>query len=174
MSENRIDRVWRCDNCGGLIRSFGAGRVEWLCRGDQDGRAEITGLRLVHAHAANPPFPSPYGCEYNPREEFQKDRSLVEGLPFSAFSGVDGLMLLLSMLARGEYPAEQLIELTKRVHVCGYEATRELFPRAIREQIVAPVIGPGYYLQCEIRDVLSWEAQKAEPHRTKCGLPEKS
>lgn len=163
MSRNRhIPHGWQCNNCGELISSFEDGRVEWLCEGCEEETVKIHGLRLVHARTSSPESTVSYGCEYNPREEFRKNQSLVEGVSFSAFSGPDGLVLMLSMLAQRQYPAEQLIELVKRVHVPGYEEARDLFPRAIGEQVIVPAIGPGYYLQSEIRDVLQWVARAVE------------
>lgn len=164
MSRNRhIHSGWQCDSCGALIRTLEDGRVEWLCEGGDEEPVKITGLRLVHARASSPRTFAPYGCEYDPGQEFRRNRSLVEGLPLSAFSGPDGLVLMLSMLAQGEYPADQLIELVKRLLVPGYEEARDLFARAIREEVVFPAIAPGYYLQSEIRDVLQWVAQVEEP-----------
>ena len=151
MPRNRhIHRGWQCDNCSELIRSYKTGRVEWLC----DSEDRISGLRLVHSRASNPGSLTPYGCEYDPREEFRKNGSLVEGLSLGAFAGADGLVLMLSKLALPEYPTEQLIELVKRIHIPGYEEARDLFQRAISEQVLVPAIGPGYYLQSEILGVL--------------------
>jgi hypothetical protein len=59
-------------------------------------------------------------------------------------------------------PAAKLIELAKRVQIPGYEEARVLFEEAISERVVAPAIGPGYYLQREIQDVLRWAARKLE------------
>jgi hypothetical protein len=167
MSRDRhIQRGWHCDSCGELFRSFEDGRVEWLsvgwlCEGEEP--ASVTcGLRLVHARNINANPSVPHGCEYNPREEFRKSRSLVEGLSLASFSGADGLVLMLSMLAQGEFPTEQLIELAKRLHVPGYEQARGFFSRAVSEQVIVPAIGPGYYLQSEIRDVLQWVALAIE------------
>jgi hypothetical protein len=98
-----------------------------------------------------------------PGKNCRKSRSLGEGLSLASFSGADGLVLMLSMLAQGEFPTEQLIELAKRLHVPGFEETRDL-PCAVRDQVVVPAIGPGYYLQSEIRDVLQWVAMAEEPN----------
>lgn len=163
MPRNRhIHSGWQCDNCGALIRTFEDGRVEWLCQGGDEEPIKITGLRLVHARATSPKTLAPYGCEYDPKQEFHRNRSLVEGLSLSAFSGPDGLVLMLSMLAQGEYPTDQLIEVVKRLAVPGYEEARDLFARAISEEVVVPAIAPGYYLQSEIRDVLQWVAEAVE------------
>lgn len=68
----------------------------------------------------------------------------------------DGLMLLLSMIARRELPVQELIELAKRVHIPGYEAVYELIHDAVSEGVIAPSISSGFYLQSEIWDVLKW------------------
>jgi hypothetical protein len=65
-------------------------------------------------------------------------------------------MLLLSMLAERELPTRELIELAKRVQIPGYEAVHELVHDAISEGVIAPAISSGFYLQCEIGDVLKW------------------
>ena len=65
-------------------------------------------------------------------------------------------MLLLSLIAERELPTRELIELAKRVQIPGYEAVYELVRDAVREGVIAPSISSGFYLQCEIWDVLKW------------------
>lgn len=136
---------WRCDSCGELITSIEAGWVEWLAGAGEHGKNGVKGLRLVHIL-----------CRYDDRREFRRDHSLVEGLPLERFVGPDGLMLQLSLIAEGEMPKAALLELVKRVHIPGYEQTRELFSEAIHSGAVAPLIGEGFYLQSEIREVFTW------------------
>jgi hypothetical protein len=94
--------------------------------------------------------------QYNPQDEFRKNRGIIEGLALDRFAGADGLMLLLAMIAECELPLQELIELAKRVQVLGYEAVYELFHNAVSEGVIAPSISSGFYLQCEIWDVLKW------------------
>jgi len=66
---------WSCGSCGELITSIEDGFVEWLAGADEYaadkyGTTRIKGLRLVHSL-----------CRYDDRREFQRDQSLVEGLP---------------------------------------------------------------------------------------------
>ena len=133
-----------------------AGWVEWVAAEDSNGKPKVSGLRLVHCRSASPRCPEPYGCQYDPRDEFRKNRGIVEGLPLDRFTGPDGLMLLLSMIAERELPVEELIELAKRVQIPGYEAAYELVDDAVNEGAVSPAIGSGFYLQCEMWDVLKW------------------
>lgn len=133
-----------------------AGWVEWLAAEDTNGKPEVSGLRLVHRRNTGPSWIEPYGCQYNPRYEFRKNRGIVEGLALDRFAGPDGLMLLLSMIAEHELPTQELIELAKRVQIPGYEAVHELVHDGVREGVIAPSISPGFYLQCEIWDVLKW------------------
>jgi len=63
-------------------------------------------------------------------------------------------MLLLSMIAERELPLREQIELAKRVQIPGYEAAYQLVHDAISEGVIAPSISAGFYLQCEIWDVL--------------------
>jgi hypothetical protein len=152
---------WRCDSCGKLISGLQAGWVEWLAAEDTKGKPKVSGLRLVHRRNTSqrntsPRSREPYGCQYNPRDEFRKNRGIVEGLALDRFAGPDGLMLLLSMIAEHELPAQEVIELAKRVQIPGYEAVHELVHDAVSEGVIAPSISSGFYLQCEIWDVLRW------------------
>jgi hypothetical protein len=130
--------------------------LEWLAAEDSEGKPELSGLRLVHRIDISPKWPEPHGCQYYPRDEFRKNRSIVGGLALDRYAGPDGLMLLLSMIMEGELPAQELIELTKRVQIPGYEAVHEVVHDAVREGVVTPSISQSFYLQCEISDVLRW------------------
>jgi hypothetical protein len=133
-----------------------AGWVEWLAAEDTRGKPKVSGLRLAHRHSMSPRWRKPYGCQYNPRDEFKRNRAIIEGLALDRFAGTDGLMLLLSMIAERELPTQELIELAKRVQIPGYEAVHELVHDAVSEGVIAPSISSGFYLQCEIWDVLKW------------------
>lgn len=156
---------WRCDSCGELVTDPQAGWVEWLAAEDVKGKPKVSGLRLVHSRNASPRRQEPCGCQYNPRNEFRKNQGIVEGLALDRFTGTDGLMLLLSMIAGSELPVQELIEIAKRVQIPGYEAAYELFHDAISEGAIAPAIAPGFYLQCEIWDALRW-AKYRTPAKT--------
>ena len=65
-------------------------------------------------------------------------------------------MLVLSMIAERELPLLELIELAKRVQIPGYEAMYELVHDAVSEGVITPSISSGFYLQCEIWEVLEW------------------
>ena len=147
---------WRCDSCARLVPDLQAGWVEWLAAEDTRGKAKVSGLRLVHRRSSTARSPERCGCRYNPRDEFRKNRGIVEGLALDRFAGPDGLMLLLSMMAERELPLLELIELAKRVHIPGYEGAYKLVHDAVSEGVIAPCISSGFYLQCEIWDVLKW------------------
>jgi hypothetical protein len=154
--DKSIRSGWRCDSCGELVSDLQAGWVEWLAAEDAKGRAKVTGLRLVHRRDTSPRQRESRGCQYNPRYEFRKNHGIVEGLALDRFTGPDGLMLLLSMIAERELPVQELIELAKRVQIPGYEAVHELVHDAVSEGVLTPSISSGFYLQCEIREVLKW------------------
>jgi len=156
MTDKSIRSGWRCDSCGELVSDLQAGWVEWLAAEDVKGKSKVSGLRLVHCRNHGPRQREPHGCQYNPRAEFRRNRGIVEGLALERFAGSDGLMLLLSMIAERELPLQELIELAKRVQIPGYEAAYELVHDAVSEGVIAPCISSGYYLQCEIWDVLRW------------------
>lgn len=150
--------------------------MEWLAAEDTRGKPRVGGLRLVHRRNVGTSSLEPYGCRYNPRDEFRKNRGIVEGLALERFAGTDGLMLLLSMIAERDLPLQELIELTKRVQIPGYEAAYELFHDGVSEGVIAPCISSGFYLQCEIWDVLRWAkgripAKKSQVERqNRCAL----
>ena len=160
MDEHRIPDAgtagWKCIACGSFIMSVEDGWVEWLAAETRH-RTVLHGLRLVHREA-NPSDSRSHSCRYDPQTEFRRDRTLVEGLPLERFVGADGLMLLLSFLASDEMPKDEVLELTKRVQVPGYELTHELFD-AIGVEMFTPSIMPGYYLQVEIRALLRWSSR---------------
>jgi len=171
--DKSIRSGWRCDSCGELVPDLLAGWVEWLAAEDTRGKPKVSGLRLVHRRNSGARSPHPHGCRYNPRHEFRKNRGIVEGLSLDRFAGPDGLMLLLSMIAERELPLHELIELAKRVQIPGYEAAYELVHDAVSEGVIAPCISSGFYLQCEIRDVLKWAiTAKTGPveHQNRCAV----
>jgi len=153
---------WRCDSCGETISNLDAGRVEWLASADEQEMAKASGLRLVHSERDSTRGSAPHGCRYEQRDEFRKNRKIVEGRPLERFVGPDGLVLILSLIAEHELPTEELLELTRRVQIPGYEQARELFEQALCEGVVMPALAPGYYLQCELQDVLEWAIRKVE------------
>ena len=148
---------WRCDSCADMITSVQAGWVEWLASEDKHGNDILRGLRLVHRgrqrNARN------HNCRYDPLGEFRSGRTIVEGLPLERLVGADGLMILLSLLAEGELPHQETLELVKRVQIPGYELVRNLSPRGQRSKLLSPVLSHGYYLQSEIREMLGWANQ---------------
>jgi hypothetical protein len=154
--DKSIRSGWRCDSCGECVPHLQAGWVEWLAAEDAEGKPKVSGLRLVHRRNNGPRQREPHGCQYNPRDEFRKNRGIVEGLALDRFAGADGLMLLLSLIAGRELPVQELIELAKRVQIPGYEAVYELVHDAVSEGVITPSISSGFYLQCEIWDVLRW------------------
>lgn len=136
---------WRCASCAQLITSVGDGWVEWLASEDDKGATILSGLRLVHRES----------CRYDARTVFRDRRSVVEGLCLERFIGPDGLILLLSLLAAGELPAAEVIELAKRVQIPGYEVARNLTGQGNLTQRFPPSLGHGCYLQSELRELVT-------------------
>lgn len=166
--DKSIRSGWRCDNCGELVPDLQSGWVEWIAAEDSRGKPKVRGLRIVHRVNTSPRWPQSHGCQYNPRDEFRKNRGIVEGLALDRFAGPDGLMLLLSMIAERELPVQELIELAKRVQIPGYEAAHELIRDAVNEGVIAPSISSGFYLQCEIWDVLNWAKCRTLAKTSQC------
>jgi hypothetical protein len=145
---------WRCDSCGDIISNVESGWLEWLASEDKHGNDVLRGLRLVHrGHQRNV---RNHKCRYDPREEFRSGNTIVEGLPLERVVGADGLMVLLSLLAEGELPQREILEMVKRVQIPGYELVRNLSLRARHLKLPCPVLGPGYYLQSELCEMLAW------------------
>jgi hypothetical protein len=135
---------WHCACCPQLITSVSEGWVEWLASEDEHGATILSGLRLVHRAS----------CRYDPRKVFGSARSVVEGLSLERFVGFDGLNLLLSLLAAGELPTGDVIEMAKRVQIPGYELARNLIGQQNLPQVLSPSLGHGCYLQSEISDLI--------------------
>ena len=154
---------WTCSACGELISAIEDGWVEWLAGEDEHGATRLKGLRLVHRNGVRG---SNHGrCQYDDRCQFRRDQCIVEGLPLERFVGVDGLMILLSLIADREMPTSDVLELAKRVQIPGYEQTRELFHEAIDVGAVAPLVGEGFYMQSEIQELLRWTKSGERPLR---------
>jgi hypothetical protein len=146
---------WKCGACGRLVTKIDDGWIEWLVSKSRKDNGRLKGLRLVHTLAASPRRASPFGCRYDPQRKFKKDQSLVEGLSLERFVGPDGLMLLLSLVANGELPREDILDLIKRVQIPGYEQAMRVFQKGLRRDLFTPSIGKGYYLQSELRTILN-------------------
>ena len=151
---------WRCESCDQLITKVDDGWVEWLASEDDRGQAVVGGLRLVHRRAQSA-HELERSCRYDASKEFGINRSIVEGLSLARLVGPDGLMTLLSLLAAGELPKGQIIELTKRLHIPGYELSSNL--SGITSQIdPTAYLGERFYLQSELEE----QIVRAIEHRT--------
>lgn len=143
---------WRCASCNQLITRVDDGWVEWLAYEEDCGESSLGGLRLVHRRA---PFAQLEGsCQYDARKEFRNNRTIVEGLSLERLVGPDGLMMLLSLLAGGELPKAQIIELTKRLHIPRYELSCNL-SGATTQLALTAYLGEGFYLQSELDELIT-------------------
>ena len=145
---------WRCDSCGELITSIDAGWVEWLSSEGDRGGDVLSGLQLVH-HGSVLPNGAGRGCRYDRLKEFRNRKTIVEGLPLERFVGLDGLMMLFSLLADGSLPRGEILELAKRVQVPGYELARDLSADLTSSNAVSQVLGHRCYPQLEIREMIA-------------------
>lgn len=114
--------------------------MEFLAAEDTKGKSKVNDLWLVHRRDTSPRWREPHDCQYYPRDEFRKNRGIVGGLALDRFGGSVGLILLLSIIAERELPAQDLIGLAERVQILGYEAVHELVHDAAREGAIAPSI----------------------------------
>jgi hypothetical protein len=150
----QISVGWKCSTCGQSITHIDDGWVEWLAFEDHQGRTHLAGLRLIHCLLARTGKRGPRSCQYDARQQFRRNHSLVEGLPLERFVGPDGLTLLLSFIAVGEMPLGDTLELAKRVQIPGYELVRDLL-RGADHKFSASSIGEGFHLQSEIQAMLA-------------------
>ena len=131
--------------------------VEWWTRLTNEPEVD-EGLHLVHLRSACPYGPQG-SCSYdeNPDSGDSGFRGFSRYL--TAFLGTDGLMSLLSMLAEGDLPKEDVLEMIKRLHIPGYEHARSHFANAISAGIIETTDPAGYYCQDEIKAVLRFIGQ---------------
>ena len=146
-------KSWICDTCGEVIENPKDGWVEWITFEDSDRVRRYRDLRLVHHRPASP-HKEGGGCQFNQRYEFERDGGTVMDYHLPDLLGVDGLMMLLSMVAEEMFPLNEILEIIKRLHILGYEQARMYFDRAISEGIIEPNMFRGYYWQHEIQEVL--------------------
>jgi hypothetical protein len=140
-----VTDYWFCDSCGERIEKAEDGWVEWITYTDKKGKYKARNFRLVHHQR---------GCQFNEKEEFKKDGGTVSDLPLKSFLGIDGLTYLLSKIAINEIPTVEVLEMIKRLHILGYEASKRHFDRALRMGIIEQNNYPGYYSQNQIKTVL--------------------
>ena len=152
------DSRWICDTCGQVIERPEHGWVEWLATGSGEARTE-RGLRIVH-HALFSPL-KPNKCQYDQDAEYSRS-SIILDTHLSELLGPDGLMYLLSWLARNKLPRQEVVELIRRTHVPGYEFARQHLDAAIAEGVIAPDTIPGYLTQEQIKRVLEWVRDQGE------------
>ena len=150
-----MNNQWICDSCGEYILKPIDGWVEWLTRKRQDSETNIgRGLRLVHHCGAHNPLSE--RCQYDQDKEYKQGGSILSDSGLEEFIGADGLMSLLELLARSELPADEVIEMIKRLHIPGYEHARRHFDAALAEGVFDPSSMPGFYTQHEIQAVLEY------------------
>jgi hypothetical protein len=143
---------WSCDTCAQPIWHARDGWVEWLSR-DKDSRRTGRGLRLVHHLPASP---LPQGCQYDERQEFKRDQSILHDLDLASFLGANGLTHLLYVIDYYHLPQKQGIEMIQRLHTPGYERARFHAAQAIAQGVIEPNLPSGFYWQDEIAAVLEW------------------
>ncbi len=117
------------------------GELGGSCRSWCDG---LNWARFVHRESAD----TTHGMF------FRNGRSVVEGLSSNGLFGPDGLILLLSLLAAGELPTAELIEMAKQVQNPGYEPACNLMELRNLQQVLPPSLGYGCYLQSEIAELI--------------------
>jgi len=151
-------KFWICDTCGERITREEDGWVEWIVARSSAGERRGRHLRLVH-HLPASPRRQGAGCQINERQECDGGE-LINDMSLTDFVGPDGLMHLLEMLAEGTLPKDSVLEMTKRLHIPGYEIARLYFDEAIAAGVFEPNTMPRFPFQYQIDEVLRYVAQK--------------
>lgn len=152
-------RGWACDVCGEPIMRARDGWVEWLrVFGEENARnPREYGLRLVHHLPASPRKEDvETGCQYDGRMERKQNKAGIKDLGLIYFVGPDGLMRLLALIAEKELPQKEVLEMTKRLHVPGYEFARHHLEAARSVGVYEPNTIQGYPHQSQIEEVRNW------------------
>lgn len=152
-----------CDTCGEKIISPDEGQIEWYSFDDENGIRRHNNLRLVHELSASPLKKMKLkrkGCAFDLRAEYFNTEGSVESHSLSEFLGPDGLMRLLSFIAKGEFPVAEVLRIIKRLNIPGYETARHYFRRAVSEGVISPGTLEDYPEQKDIDAVLNWLQQK--------------
>jgi hypothetical protein len=138
--------TWTCDHCRLPIEKLEDGWLEWLI--PEKGKTCELPLRIVHNRGA---------CCYRGRERVLASQGLqVQDMHLDAYTGPDGLILLLRILHEGHAPKDSVIEAIKRLHVPGYERARGQFKRAIEAGVFEANTTGGFYPMCDIEAVNAW------------------
>lgn len=158
-----MDMHLTCDTCGEKIISPEEGRIEWYSFEDENGIRKHNKLRLVHEISASPLKKMNLkrkGCAFDLREEYFDPEGTVESDSLSEFLGPDGLMRLLSFIAKGEFPLTEVLRMIKRLNIPGYETARHHFRRAVSVGAISPETSEDYPEQKDIDAVLNWLQRK--------------
>jgi len=147
---------WICDTCKQPILKVEDGWLEWLNVHVYDnGHDRETGLRLVHHRPASP-LRAEGGCQYKSQLEYRRRKAIVAHMSLQECLGPEGLIQLTELLSQGFEPAEEVLEMIKRLHVPGYEHARLHFKEAIAGGVFEPNRKPGYYWLDNINATLEW------------------
>ena len=131
--------------------------MEWLT--DPEGRCQ--GLRLVHHIEIGRLLG---GCSnYNKSRERARMHWDMADLPLSEFLGPDGLMDLIHMREDPDFADCGIAEMTKRLHIPGYEEARHHFADAIAADYFPAPSTAGNYSQQDIEAVRAY--LKNQPDR---------
>lgn len=143
--------TWKCDTCGETIDSVEAGWVEWKTDAGSEPKYRRHSFRLVHNQKK---------CQYVERT-FPSGTSLAD-LPLQSFVGEDGLMTLLEFMSDHPTSLDELIELTKRLHIAGYDEARGSFDAAIYEGVFEPNTKPRFYSLSQIKSTVEWARKRGD------------
>lgn len=142
---------WICDECGGEIATPQDGWVEWLRPDDGTGSQPLGKMRLVHSKMSSS---RRNGCFYASKPEIERQYFILDD-HMHQFTGPGGLMRLLDMCdPESSHYVHGAAELTRRLHVPGYEIARAQYADAVAEGVVDEVGGSSRLSMAAIEAIL--------------------
>jgi len=154
---------WICDVCGKEIESPEDGWLEWVeYESQEDGRTRGRDVRVVHHTKSKQEKLEGRTCQFD-QDATRRDGGLVCDGPLGWFLGPDGLMRLLSMMEDDRLPVRDVIEVTRRLHMPGYEKARFHFSEAVSARVVDPSPYPGCWELSQIEAVIKYAETTHEP-----------
>lgn len=134
---------WICDKCSEYINTPEEGYVEWY----RDNKSnKLHNFHLVHQTKK---------CLYDEQKVFHNEKSSVPGSHLSDFLGKDGLIRLLRLLGdENLLNSQELINLSLRIQIPGYDNALNHFDEACSEGYIdGPINGVYYPSVGQIEDI---------------------
>lgn len=132
---------WICDKCHEPIEEAEDGWLKWIKNLNTE---KYLDFKIIHHPACRKPGP-----------KIQRSGLTEPGDLLTEFTGTDGLIRLLELLAKTDAENQSgLLDVIQRIHVPGYETAREHFDKAhALTQIIPPIDGVYYLSAKKIQEI---------------------